>query len=646
MTRLRELSLKNRFLLLTAIVAVTIAALQARYRLTEDRSPAFALVGLLVGVALGFGCWALARSLILRPLASFTRAAQRIAAGDFSARMDFGTGPFELRVLARTLDGMAESLEQREARLRQIEETRAQTNLQLQESEQLYRTLVETSPDGIALLSLNGTFLLCNQQAAAMTGVGSADRLIGTRVSDCIAPDDRPALARNLKSVIDGEAKRSQAEYNAVDRDGTVSPLEISASVVRDGAGKPKSFIAIMRDTSERRRLQAQLLQAQKMEAIGRLAGGVAHDFNNLLTAVVGYSDLLLKDPRMPPELTGDLRGIRNAGERATTLTRQLLAFGRRQILQPKIVDLNTVVSDTNQMLRRLIGSDIDLVLSLDPQLKRTKADPGQIEQVLFNLTVNSRDAMPGGGKIRIETANAFVNREFARSRPPVQAGPYVKLTVRDTGCGMDQQTLSHIFEPFFTTKEPGKGTGLGLSTVYGIVKQSGGYVWASSTPGHGATFEVYLPAFEGFEESVESGPAGSVQDRGTETILLVEDEEDVRVIIAKSLRDKGYTVLEAGDGQAAIQIFSCAGATVAGAVVDLVIPHVGGYEVARRLRELDHRVRILYISGYSDEAVSQQGTLAPGTAFLQKPFRPEHLSQRIRQLLDEPQSRKAGQAQ
>jgi nitrogen-specific signal transduction histidine kinase len=384
------------------------------------------------------------------------------------------------------------------------------------------------------------------------------------------------------------------------------------------------------------RRSEQQFRQSQKMEAIGRLAGGIAHDFNNLLTGITGYSELLLNSLKPEDPMRGNLEEIRKAAARAASLTHQLLAFSRQQVLRPVILDLNALLANLHKMLRRLIGEDIELVTLLGPGLGRVKADRGQMEQVIMNLVVNARDAMPEGGRLILETANEELDEAYARTHPPTEPGSYVMLAISDTGCGMGPDTLARIFEPFFTTKEQGKGTGLGLSTVYGIIKQSDGYIWAYSEPGQGTTFKVYLPQVQG-EVSVEAEtvPAPVELPLGSETVLLVEDEDSVRNLVRTILRKNGYTVLEARHGAEALRVAIQHTGPIHLMLTDVVMPLMSGRQLAERLAPLRPDMKVMYMSGYTDQAIVHHGVLEPGTIFLQKPFTPNSLACKVREVLD-----------
>jgi len=384
----------------------------------------------------------------------------------------------------------------------------------------------------------------------------------------------------------------------------------------------------------ERERAEEGLRQSQRMEAVGRLAGGVAHDFNNLLTAILGYGSLLAS--RFAPDASGreEVDEILRASERAATLTQQLLAFSRKQVLEPVVLDVNDLVRNLEKMLRRLIGEDLELATGLDPSAGKVRADPGQLEQVIMNLVVNARDAMPHGGRLTIETANTDLDEAYAQRHASVRPGRYVMVAVSDTGTGMNAETQARIFEPFFTTKEKGKGTGLGLSTVYGIVKQSEGNIWVYSEPGKGTTFKIYLPRVEESAPAAPPRSSDSVLTAGTETILIVEDEPAIRGLSRQVLERHGYRVLEAGDGESALELVRTHPEPIHLLLTDLVMPDMGGTELASRLEDGHPTIRVLFMSGYTDDGVVRNGLLGPGRAFLQKPFTPAILLRKIRDIL------------
>jgi two-component system cell cycle sensor histidine kinase/response regulator CckA len=417
-------------------------------------------------------------------------------------------------------------------------------------------------------------------------------------------------------------------------KSGEIHTFLLWAEVIEIGG--EECVLTVMDDISERKQLEEQLLQAQKMEAVGRLAGGVAHDFNNLLTAIIGYSDLLLLQAEGSSRLRSNIEEIRKAGKRAAKLTSQLLAFSRKQVLQPKVIDLNEIVTDLSKMLQRLIGEDVELVCITKADLGQVKADPGQIEQILINLAVNARDAMPEGGKITMETGNVVLDEEYTRHHAKVSPGSYVMMAVSDSGHGMDLSTQSHIFEPFFTTKGPGKGTGLGLSTVYGIVKQSDGHIWVYSEPGHGTTFKVYFPRVDAEIDSLDSTHASLEPPQGSETILLVEDEEQVRELARIALEMSGYRVLEAADGVEALQRSAEHEGPIELLVTDVVMPQMSGRQLAEKMKVIRPGMRVLYMSGYTDDAIVHHGVLDSAAAFIQKPFSPREMARKVRDLLNE----------
>jgi two-component system, cell cycle sensor histidine kinase and response regulator CckA len=412
-----------------------------------------------------------------------------------------------------------------------------------------------------------------------------------------------------------------------------VITVRLSGRAVRDAKGAVVGYEKIVEDVTERRALEEQLRQSQKMEAVGRLAGGVAHDFNNLLTVIKGYSELLLDELKESESQREEVEEIRKAADRAAMLTRQLLAFSRQQVLAPKVLDMNSIVSEMDKLLRRLLGEDIGLFTSLEPALGRVKADPGQIEQVIMNLAVNARDAMPRGGKLTIETANAELDETYAHEHVGAKAGSFVMLAVSDNGQGMTEQVRERVFEPFFTTKEMGKGTGLGLSTVYGIVKQSDGYVWVYSEPGVGTSFKVYLPRVDAPIEAAAKKPT-TTELNGTETVLLVEDEDGVRALVRQVLQKRGYTVLEARSGKDALLECERQQGKIDLLLTDVVLEQMSGRELAEKLSPLRPEMKVLYISGYTDDAIVHHGVLTAGKAFLQKPFTTEALARKIRSVL------------
>jgi PAS domain S-box-containing protein len=496
----------------------------------------------------------------------------------------------------------------------------------LQARETHYRTILEQIGDAVFVADAEGRFVDVNPRASELTGY-SRDELLGMRVSDTypldaqVDAEDRLAAARRGTIAV--------AERRLLRKDGTVITVETYARPLPEGR-----MLGTARDVTERLALEQQLRQAQKMEAVGRLAGGVAHDFNNLLTAIFGYADFAMEELPATSSAREDIEEIRKAALRASTLTRQLLAFSRQQVLEPVVLNMNELVGDLNKMLRRLIGEDVELRQSLAADLGNVKADHGQLQQVLMNLVVNARDAMPTGGRLSIETANAELSRQYAEQHQPVIPGQYVMLAVSDTGTGMTPETKARIFEPFFTTKEKGKGTGLGLSTVYGIVKQSGGYVWVYSELGRGTTFKIYLPRVdEAAMEIAQRREPGTLT--GTETILLAEDDGTLRALAAEALAKLGYTVLAAANGPEALATAAAHTGPIHLLVTDVVMPGLSGRGVAQQLGEVRPDTRVLYISGYTDDAIVHHGMLAPGLSFLQKPFTPAALARKVREVLE-----------
>jgi PAS domain S-box-containing protein len=498
---------------------------------------------------------------------------------------------------------------------------------------QLLQSVIEGASDPIFVKDAERRYTLLNSAEAHSLG-RSPKEVIGAS-ADVLYPPDVAAVIRDSdERVIHGNQPLTQ-EVTVPGSDGPRTFL-VTKVATRDEAGHPTGLIGVAKDITDLRRTEGQLIQAQKMDAIGRLAGGVAHDFNNLLTVISSYGEMLQEE--LPPgseAMREDLGQIRKAAADAAALTRQLLAFSRQQVLQAKVLDLNAIVTNAGKMLQRVIGEDITLALVLAPDLGLVKADPGQLEQVVMNLAVNSRDAMAGGGKLTIETANAELDTQYTAEHSVVGAGRYVQLVVTDTGIGMDEPTRRRIFEPFFTTKEMGKGTGLGLATVYGIVKQSGGFIWVYSEPGEGTSFKIYLPRLDEAAAVERDSGTGRPPTRGTETVLLVEDAPSVRAVARQILERYGYTVIEAPGGPAALDIAVRHPGTIHLLLTDVVMPEMSGRQVADRLVALRPQLRVLFISGYTDDSIVRHGVLEAGIAYLQKPFTPEGLARKVREVLD-----------
>ncbi|HEX2045492.1 MAG TPA: PAS domain S-box protein [Gaiellaceae bacterium] len=499
----------------------------------------------------------------------------------------------------------------------------------LAERESFLKTIIDTEPECVNLVAPDGTLLEMNRAGLEMIEAESLEDVAGMDVAQLVAPEDRAAFTALTREVLAGGS--GNLEFELVGLRGTRRRMETHAVPLAGANGEVRAALSVTRDVTERRRLEEQLFRSQKLEAVGRLAGGVAHDFNNLLTGILGYADLLYMGLAEDDPRRADAAEVKRAAERAATLTRQLLAFSRRQVLKPRVIDLNRVVEDMERMLRRLIGEDVELVTAVDPALGRVEADPGQIEQVIANLVVNARDAMPEGGRLVLETENVEVDGTFTAGRVEMPPGAYVVLAVTDTGVGMDAETQAHAFEPFFTTKEVGKGTGLGLATVYGIVKQSGGYIWVYSEQGEGTTFRIYLPRVEKpGDELAADGQAAAGE--GSETVLVVEDEGVVRQLIARDLAGRGYTVLTAATGLEALAVADGHAGPIEVVVTDVVMPGMGGLELMRRLAEARPDTKVVYMSGYAERAVADE--LAP-CPLLQKPFNASALAAKIREVLD-----------
>jgi PAS domain S-box-containing protein len=502
---------------------------------------------------------------------------------------------------------------------------RQRTEQVVLERDERFQALIEATFDGISI-SQDGVLMEVNEGYARIFGYTTAAELAGKAVLDLVAEESTDEMRRRLSEQIEGS-------YDLVGkkRDGTKVWLQATTRMHRVG-GRP-SRVTAMRDMTEQRLLEQQLRHAQKMEAVGRLAGGIAHDFNNLLTVIQSYASLLISEAAGTNAPHEELEEIQRAAEAATTLTRQLLTFSRQQVIEPKVLTVDKIVSGAHKMLKRLIGEDVELEIKLAPDGGRIRVDPGQLEQVIMNLAVNARDAMPEGGRLLIETSNVEMSEQFLREHVPARAGHYLMLAMSDTGAGMSEETRAHIFEPFFTTKEAGKGTGLGLATVYAIVKQSGGFIWVYSEPGHGTVFKLYFPLVD--DPAEISGPtraAGAA--RGTETVLLVEDSAAVRAVTRQLLERQGYTVLEAPDPRMAIAIASSHRGTIHLLLTDIVMPGMSGRALAEQLSKARPKMKVLYTSGYTDDTILRQGVIDGSAAFLQKPFTPEMLLRKVRSAL------------
>ena len=504
------------------------------------------------------------------------------------------------------------------------------------DAETKYRMLVEhvNAITYIAEIGINGKWYYISPQVENILGYTPEEWLaLAPNWDQHIHPDDLPVVIAAEEQSKNGFP--FQAEFRVRRKDGREVWLSDTAVIVQGSDSHPV-MEGIMVDITERKALETQLQQSRKMEAVGRLAGGIAHDFNNLLTIISGYTELALSRPHLPSEAHADIERIENASGRAAALVRQLLAFSRKQVLQPKILDLNKIVLNLDSLLRRLMDERIEMVTRVKDDLGKVKADPAQVEQVIMNLVVNARDAMPEGGRLVVETCNADLDALYAVDHVTVKPGRYVMLAVSDTGVGMDRQTVGHIFEPFFTTKESGRGTGLGLSTVYGIVKQSGGYIWVYSEPGKGSTFKVYLPRVDEVPEAVSAALAAPRPQRGTETILVVEDEEAVRELIQTVLTEKGYEVIPSLDPKHAEQIAARFSGDIHLLLTDVVMPGTSGRELAARISARRRDIRVLFMSGYTDNVITSGGMLEEGLAFLQKPFSPAALVQKVREVLSQ----------
>src|SRR5438105_2315854 len=532
--------------------------------------------------------------------------------------------------LERVGPAVMRALDLRRARTEQAraEEARRQ-------GEERFRALIEHGADAVALVAPDGTVLFASHSIERLLGFAPAE-LVGHPGFERVHPNDVPRVHAALRHIIASPGTPAGLELRWCHKDGSWRHID---AVAVDRLAEPAvgAIVLNFRDLTERLPLEQQLGQSQKIAAAGGLADGIADDFYDVLTAIPGYADLLLEDLGATDPRRKDADEIHKAADRAAGLTRQLLAFSRQQVLQPTVLEVNKLVSDLEKMLRRLLGEDVELSTRLAPTTGRVKADPGQLEQVVMNLAVNARDAMPSGGKLTLETANVDLDEAYAADHYPARAGPFVMLAVSDTGIGMSEETQAHMFEPFFTTKEKGKGTGLGLATVYGIIKQSGGFIWVYSEVGHGTTFKLYLPRVEELaERAAAPAPARTRPARGTETVLVVEDEAPVRNVARQVLERHGYSVLEAPSAEAALDIATRYSGTIHLLLTDVVMPGLNGRELASRLADLRPDARVIFMSGYTDDAVTRHGVLEPGSAYVQKPFTPDAIARKVREVLDQ----------
>lgn len=509
--------------------------------------------------------------------------------------------------------------------------------------DELFYLIGENAADMIAVVTVDGQRLYNSPSYEKVLGY-SPEELERTSAYEQIHPEDlQGVIAAAQEARTTGVGR--PLEYRVRHKNGIWRVLESTASAVRDSEGKVEKLVIVNRDVTERRDLERQLVLSQRLEAVGKLSGGIAHDFNNLLGVIIGYSEALQESIGPENPLREAVDEIQKAGHRAASLTQQLLAFSRKQVLEPKVLDANSIIADMQKMLQRLIGEDIALKFSTDPAVGRIKADRGQLEQVILNLAVNARDAMPRGGELQIEISDAELGEADAARYPYVVPGKYVMLKVSDTGIGMDAQTQSHIFEPFFTTKEKGKGTGLGLATVYGIVKQSGGYIWLESAPEKGTIFRIFLPRVEGAEEVSSSAPEPTARKRTARTILLVEDELSLRKLTGKVLSKAGYTVFEACQAAEAMEIASRAAGEIDVLLTDVVMPGMSGGELAEKVSHNYPHIRVLFMSGYTDGAIETHGNLKPGLVVLRKPFTHDTLVRTLENLFEQAPQGAAGAA-
>ncbi len=638
-------------------VQMPMSAVTARPNRALRRLGLIAIVGVMICV---LGVW-LVCSRVTRPLRELTQAATDMASGDYARRVPghrndeigqlmiaFNQMGTQVQSACAEQNAHAVEAERHFAEAQELARALELSNLELSESLEETRTahherelaqllleeVLDQSPVGIAVFNDECQFLRLNRALAAMNGVPILEHI--ARTPDEIAPALRTIEEAVLQRVIETGQTISNQRASGALLGGKKRHWISSYFPVRGVMGEVMGAGAIVLDTTMHHELEAQLLQAQKMEAVGRLAGGVAHDFNNLLTVISSYSEMALET--LPPDdpLYGDMREIRNSADRASRLTRQLLAFSRKQVMQPQTLDLNRVSTEMERMLRRLIGEDVTLSLDRASDIGEIRADPGQIEQVLMNLVLNARDATPDGGKLVIGTANVTVESDLMHEGVRIPAGEYVTLSVADTGSGMTEETKAHLFEPFFTTKDSGHGTGLGLSTVYGIVKQSGGEILVHSEVGRGSTFTAYFPRLTRTGRRISQPGAASALERvGTETILVAEDDDALLSLTLRILQQAGYHVLEARTAAAAIELGALYEGEIHLLIADVVLPDQSGRTVAARLTALRPGLRVMFMSGYTEDDVMRRGVSASHSDFLQKPFTPDQLARRVREVLD-----------
>jgi PAS domain S-box-containing protein len=558
--------------------------------------------------------WFGGNTLIVRPIDILVDASKRLAAGDLAARSGLESTQGEFGQLGRTFDEMAKEIQRREGEFARL------------------AMAVEQSADAIVLTDRAGTILYVNPAFERITGyleeeaVGKTSRILHS------GKHDESFYRQMWEALIRGEVW--EGHFINRRKDGTLYEEDATISPVRDPVGNIVSFVAVKRDVTRLLSLEKQVRMAQKMEAVGTLAGGIAHDFNNALTVIIGFGEMLKRRIASDPKSVSDLDQILGSAERASVLTRQLLTFARRQIVDLVNLDLNQVVTDLEKLLRKVTREDIEIKIIPAESPMTIRADPGQIDQVLMNLCLNARDAMPAEGRLVIETGTTSLDEGYLKQYPYMKTGWYVVLSVSDTGIGMDEKTRERVFEPFFTTKGPDKGTGLGLAVVYGIVKQHNGFIHVYSEPGKGSTFRVYFPALDAPPDT-KIAASHAVTLGGSEAILLTEDEESVRNMMEQTLKSYGYRVLAACDGEEAVDIFRRQGKEIAIAVLDVVMPKMGGRQAYDVMITMDPELKVLFLSGYSSNAIHDDFVLRPGLPFLQKPFGPEALARKVREVLD-----------